>query len=81
LTRADAGQVIASVADDGSGIPATELAKVTRRFYRLSSSRSSPGHGLGLALVNAIAQLHGGSLELSDAHPGLKAEVLLRALQ
>jgi signal transduction histidine kinase len=81
LTRAGAGQVIASVADDGPGIPATELAKVTRRFYRLSSTRSSPGHGLGLALVDAIAQLHGGSLALSDARPGLKAEVRLKELR
>jgi signal transduction histidine kinase len=75
LHRGPDRQVIAAVADNGPGIPPPELPKVTRRFYRLSTSRSAPGHGLGLALVNAIAELHGGTLRLSDAHPGLKVEV------
>jgi signal transduction histidine kinase len=81
LQRSSAGQVVAGVADDGPGIPAAESSKVTRRFYRLSSSRSSPGHGLGLALVDAIAQLHGGRLALSDGNPGLKVDVLLKELR
>jgi len=54
--------------------------KVLRRFYRLSSSRSTPGTGLGLALVNAIAQLHEAELRLLDNQPGLRVELMLRGL-
>jgi signal transduction histidine kinase len=63
--------IVASVSDDGPGIPAQEHAKVLRRFYRLSGSRSTAGHGLGLALVAAIANLHQATLELHDGKPGL----------
>jgi signal transduction histidine kinase len=66
------GFAVASVIDDGLGVPPEERDKVLRRFYRVSSSRSTEGHGLGLALVAAIAQLHGAKLELSDANPGFK---------
>jgi signal transduction histidine kinase len=61
----------AAVEDDGPGIPAVEHDKVFRRFYRLSASRSTPGHGLGLALVAAIANLHDAKIELGDNRPGL----------
>jgi signal transduction histidine kinase len=64
--------VAASVEDNGPGIPSGEYAKVFRRFYRLTSSRSTPGYGLGLALVAAIANLHNAKIELSDNHPGLR---------
>jgi len=67
--------MVASVADSGSGIPEHERAKVLRRFYRLSGSRSSRGYGLGLSLVNSIANLHGAQLVLADNSPGLKATV------
>ncbi|HEX3837399.1 MAG TPA: HAMP domain-containing sensor histidine kinase [Steroidobacteraceae bacterium] len=69
------GEARASVSDDGPGVPAEDLEKVTRRFYRGSASRSSEGHGLGLALVAAIAQLHGARLQLANATPGLRVEV------
>jgi signal transduction histidine kinase len=69
------GCAIAAVADAGPGIPAEERDKVLRRFYRLSSSRSTEGHGLGLSLVAAIAELHGAELELADARPGLQVGV------
>jgi signal transduction histidine kinase len=49
---------------------------VTRRFYRGSASRSTQGHGLGLALAAAIAQLHGAKLELRDAGPGLRINMV-----
>jgi signal transduction histidine kinase len=62
----------ASVEDNGPGIPLGEYDKVFRRFYRLTSSRSTPGYGLGLALVAAIANLHNAKIELSDNHPGLR---------
>jgi signal transduction histidine kinase len=72
------GECLASVIDDGPGVPTEDLAKVTRRFYRGSSSRSSEGHGLGLSLVAAIAQLHGARLQLADATPGLRVDLLFR---
>jgi signal transduction histidine kinase len=65
------------VADDGPGIPDEEKPKVTERFYRSDTSRGTPGVGLGLSLVAAVARLHGGSLELGDNHPGLRAILLL----
>lgn len=71
LRTAQNDAVVASVSDDGPGIPAAERDKVWRRFYRLSGSRSSAGHGLGLALVAAIANLHQATLLLEDAKPGL----------
>jgi signal transduction histidine kinase len=48
---------------------------VFRRFYRLETSRTTPGNGLGLALVKAVAELHGASVELSDNRPGLRVTV------
>jgi signal transduction histidine kinase len=63
---------VAAVEDNGPGIPATEHDKVFRRFYRLTSSRSTPGNGLGLALVAAIANLHHAKMELADNQPGLR---------
>jgi signal transduction histidine kinase len=44
---------------------------------RLESSRSTPGNGLGLSLVRAVAQLHGGNVALADNHPGLGATITL----
>ncbi|MBU8536464.1 sensor histidine kinase [Roseomonas tokyonensis] len=58
------------VADDGPGVPAAERGRVLDRFYRLDRSRRSPGTGLGLALVAAVARLHGGAVTLADARPG-----------
>ena len=60
-----------SVSDDGPGIPPGEFANITKRFYRLEKARHTAGSGLGLALVKAIADLHGASLQLEDNHPGL----------
>jgi signal transduction histidine kinase len=60
------------VADNGPGIPAPEHDKVFDRFYRLDRSRSTSGSGLGLAMVKAIAGLHGLAIRLEDAKPGLR---------
>jgi signal transduction histidine kinase len=68
-------QIVVNVADHGPGIPEAERENVLRRFYRLDRSRSTPGDGLGLALVKAIADLHGAKLFLSDADPGLVCTV------
>ena len=69
--------ITASVTDDGPGIPETERAKVFDRFYRLEANRSTPGSGLGLALVAAIARLHGATGSLEDGAPGLVARVTI----
>lgn len=63
------GPVI-EVEDDGPGIPEAERAAVTRRFHRLDRSRSTPGTGLGLALVSAAAKAHGGTLRLEAGQGG-----------
>lgn len=78
LTR-QVGRVILTVADDGPGIPEAERDKVRQRLYRLERSRTTPGHGLGLALVDAIAQVHGGELTLSDNAPGLRVQLTFPA--
>ena len=72
--RNDGGAVI-SVADDGPGIPADEHQHVFRRFYRLERSRGTPGNGLGLSLVAAVARLHGARIEMFDNAPGLRVEL------
>jgi len=59
------------VADNGPGIPEIEHERVFDRFYRLDRSRSTAGSGLGLALVKAIAGLHGLTIRLEDRKPGL----------
>ena len=60
-----------SVADTGPGVPAEMRAKVLQRYVRLDQARSTPGSGLGLSLVAAVAKLHGAKLELGDNAPGL----------
>jgi signal transduction histidine kinase len=73
------GGVELTVGDSGPGIPLEERDKVTRRFYRLEPSRTSPGSGLGLSLVVSVAKLHGGQLDLEDNAPGLLARLALPA--
>jgi signal transduction histidine kinase len=68
-----------TVADHGPGIPPAELARATERFFRGEVARSTPGSGLGLALVQAVATLHYGALVLEDAAPGLRATMTLQA--
>ena len=66
------------VADDGPGIPPEDRARVTERFVRLESSRNSPGTGLGLSLVAAVARMHEAELTFEDNHPGLRATLAFR---
>ncbi len=68
----DGDGVVLTVADDGPGIPPEARARVLRRFVRLDASRGTPGSGLGLALVKAVADLHGATLQLHDNRPGLR---------
>jgi signal transduction histidine kinase len=74
------GTPIISVADDGPGIPAGERQHVFKRFYRLERSRGMPGNGLGLALVAAVACLHGARIEMLDNAPGLEVRLWFPAL-
>ena len=67
------------VADSGPGIPEAERPKVFRRFYRLDGARSTPGNGLGLSLVDAVARLHGLRVELADNAPGLRVRLAFPA--
>ena len=72
-----ANTVAISVNDNGVGILEHLRKAATERFVRLDASRSSKGTGLGLSLVKAIAEAHGGKLELADNNPGLKAVIYL----
>lgn len=65
-----------SIADDGPGVSETEITKIFNRFTRSDSSRRTLGNGLGLALVAAIAHLHGASVTATNTNPGLKITVL-----
>jgi hypothetical protein len=74
--EADTAGVNLSVTDTGPGIPAIDRPRVVERFVRLEASRSSPGTGLGLSLVAAVAHFHGAELILEDNKPtGLKARL------
>nr|WP_245404816.1 ATP-binding protein [Ancylobacter gelatini] len=64
-----------TVADSGPGIPEADRQRVLERFVRLEASRTQPGSGLGLSLVSAVVQLHGGAIELQDNEPGLRVVI------
>ncbi len=75
-----------SVRDDGPGVPAEERQRVIERFVRLENSRSTPGVGLGLSLVDAVAQLHRGVLALgagltNAGRTGLAASIILPSIE
>jgi hypothetical protein len=79
LTRSG-DEVRIVVADSGPGIPADKRAQAVRRFQRLGAEGETPeGVGLGLAIVEACAHLHRGTLSLEDNNPGLKAALVLHA--
>jgi len=69
--RVGEGRAVLEIADRGPGIPERDRAAVFDRFVRLEPSRSTPGNGLGLSLVRAVAHLHGGTVALLDNAPGL----------
>jgi signal transduction histidine kinase len=77
LAASVSDRVRVMVSDQGVGIPPTERGSATDRFYRGESARNTPGSGLGLSLVLAVAQLHGGELHLEDNNPGLRAVLFL----
>jgi signal transduction histidine kinase len=71
--RRSAGDVEFSVTDTGPGVPDEDRDRIVQRFVRLENSRNAPGAGLGLSLVSAVAEAHGGSLRL-DEGPGKVGE-------
>jgi signal transduction histidine kinase len=82
VTRGPENTVDLTVIDSGPGIPEHARALVVLRFHRLDSARTQSGSGLGLTLVDSVADMHGGKLILTDAGgppetPGLKATLRL----
>ncbi len=76
-TTGGCGRLI--IADDGPGVPASERSHIFERFHRLEIAGAIPGNGLGLSLVAAIAELHGGHVDAIDNGPGLKIIVAMPA--
>jgi signal transduction histidine kinase len=68
--RAEPGLLEIAVADDGPGMPEADRDRAGERFFRADAARSTPGSGLGLSLVRAVAALHGGQVLLGETHPG-----------
>ncbi|WP_309093215.1 HAMP domain-containing sensor histidine kinase [Phenylobacterium sp.] len=84
VRRRSSGEVEFSVTDTGPGVPDGDRERVIQRFVRLENSRNEPGAGLGLSLVAAVAEAHGGRLELDegpgkvgDKGPGLRVALIL----
>jgi signal transduction histidine kinase len=75
LVRGEGGPIL-SVSDSGPGVPAEAREKVVERFHRLEESRNTPGSGLGLSLVAAVAKLHHAKLVFGDNAPGLTASLV-----
>ncbi|RYE01737.1 MAG: HAMP domain-containing histidine kinase [Sphingomonadales bacterium] len=73
----DDGELRITVADRGPGIAPADQERARSRFGRLDTARSLPGAGLGLALADAVARLHGGRLDLADNAPGLAATIVI----
>lgn len=73
--HAEGGPAALLVADSGPGIPPDMHQRVLAPFHRLESSRTSCGHGLGLAYVDAVVQRHGAELRFANADPGLLVTV------
>ena len=64
--KSRSGKLSIKIADSGAGIAESDRDKVFTRFYRAESSRTTSGHGLGLSLVAAIANLHSAKITLSN---------------
>jgi signal transduction histidine kinase len=69
------GRAVLEVGDHGLGVPEREREAVFNRFVRLEPSRSTPGNGLGLSLVRAVAHRHNATVALADNRPGLKVRL------
>ena len=67
---AETGAIVASVADNGVGIPQAEQPRLFERFFRTTATRDVPGTGLGLTIVRAIVEAHGGTIECTSSADG-----------
>ncbi|MGE7206785.1 ATP-binding protein [Sphingomonas sp. NPDC019816] len=76
LSRVGVG-IFFQVEDHGPGIAEADRAQALKRFGRLDTARTTPGAGLGMALIEAVARLHGGRFELGDNGPGLIARLVI----
>lgn len=81
LTSVSPDTAAVTVADDGFGVPAEEHPKLFRRLYRREASRTTPGYGLGLSLVTAIADLHSGKVKIDTVPKGFSVRVVFDAIQ
>jgi signal transduction histidine kinase len=72
----DGSQLVATVADDGPGVPKSDRERIFRRFYRVEGSIRTAGTGLGLSLVAAVAELHGMKFCATDNKPGLRVTLI-----
>lgn len=85
--KEQAGGVVLTVTDNGPGIPEDKRSEVLKRFVRLDESRTKPGTGLGLSLVEAVMMLHGGTIELGAGqegggeHQGLRVEMVFPKIE
>jgi len=79
LGRDGGAGVRLTVEDDGPGVDADDLPRLVHRFYRGERSRTTPGNGLGLSLVAAVAELHDADLRVEEAEPGLRVSLLFPA--
>ncbi|HEY5409285.1 MAG TPA: HAMP domain-containing sensor histidine kinase [Caulobacteraceae bacterium] len=82
--RRSSGEIEFSITDTGPGVCEQDRGRIVQRFVRLENSRNQPGAGLGLSLVAAVAQAHGGRLELDEGPgkvgefgPGLRVALVL----
>ena len=80
VSRGCGADVRLSVQDDGPGVNTGDLPRLVHRFYRSERSRTTPGNGLGLSLVAAVAELHGARLHLENREPGLRVSLVFPAL-
>jgi signal transduction histidine kinase len=84
VRRRSSGEIEFSVTDTGPGVSEADRARIVERFVRLENSRNAPGAGLGLSLVAAVAEAHGGRLEIDEGPgavggmgPGLRVALVL----
>ncbi|HWU48569.1 MAG TPA: HAMP domain-containing sensor histidine kinase [Asticcacaulis sp.] len=84
LRRTSQAEIEFSVTDTGPGVPEQDRARITERFVRLENSRTLPGVGLGLSMVEAVAIAHGGRFEVAEGPgvydgkgPGLRTALVL----
>jgi len=74
------GMAVLAIEDDGDGVPEKKMSRLTERFYRVDKARArkAGGHGLGLAIVQELVEVHGGSLGFSNIEPhGLRVDIQL----